>query len=544
MTVPRHIALIGPVQQESLPLQYLAGAARRAGHEATVVGYNYRSELDAAVRETLELAPDVVGVSIAFQNSIADYIAFVQTLRSRGFAGHVTCGGHVPTFCYEELLRDTPGLDTVVRHDGEETLVEILDRLARDQPIADIPGLVWRAGDDIEMGPLRPPVPDLDDLAWPGRSADEYSVGGITVDFVITARGCVGSCNYCSIAAYTSGQRKRYRLRKPEAVVEEIAALHRERGVRVIFIQDDLFVLPSEARTVERVGRFTEALRRHDVRDLVFWAKGCPQTITPAVCEALREMGVIHLFLGVESGSAERLQYLGRTHEPEHNRTAIAWCREAGIVPSFNFMMFDPDATLDDVSVTLDLAQEHVDLPWNVCRTEVYSGTALRDRLAREGRLEGNYRSWGYRMRDDRVEVLFRILRVSLRERALEIESLLNRLIGLSFARQLHEHFFPGPTTDALSRRVVELCNGAHEDTVRAIREALAFVESEDIYDDRAVRSFAISQALAVNAGDRERRRETDDLWQHLTLRGAALLQRRGVPVPDRLRGGWSISGY
>jgi hypothetical protein len=85
-------------------------------------------------------------------------------------------------------------------------------------------------------------------------------------------------------------------------------------------------------------------------------------------------------------------------------------------------------------------------LPWNVCRTEVYSGTALRDRLEAEGRLEGDYRSYGYRMRDSRAEVLFRIVRVSLHERALAIESLLNRLISLSFARQLDERYFLVPT--------------------------------------------------------------------------------------------------
>jgi radical SAM superfamily enzyme YgiQ (UPF0313 family) len=539
---PQSVVLVGPIQQENLALQYLAAAARRRGHRAKVVAYSYRSDLDAALRDTLAEAPDLVGLGIAFQNNIEDYLEYLRALRQRGYAGHVTCGGHVSTFCYEELLRDVPGLDTVVRHDGEETLCEMLDRLAASEPVTDIAGLVWREGERAVTGPVRRATGELDGLAWPERSERAYTVGGLTVDFVITARGCVGECNYCSIAAYTSEQQKRYRLRRPEAVAAEIAEQYQRRGARVAFVQDDLFVLPSEKKTIERARALKQALDARGASDLVFWVKGRPETVTPAVCRALREMGVIHLFLGVESASPERLDYLGRTHEPEHNDSAIAACRGEGIVPSFNFMLFDPDCTLSDVERTLCLADRHLDLPWNVCRTEIYSGTALRERLEAEGRLEGDYRSYGYRMADVRAEILFRILRVSLHERALAIESLLNRLISLSFARQLHERFFPGSKTDELSRLAVEIGVEARRDTLRAIREAADFSASGAARSANQVRRFAIAQALAVNAEDHERRRKTEELWQHYHLRGSLLMAKRGVISAGSAPSGWGVA--
>ena len=192
-------------------------------------------------------------------------------------------------------------------------------------------------------------------------------------------------------------------------------------------------------------------------------------------------------------------------------------------------MLFDPDSSIDDMEATLVLAEENPDLPWNVCRTEVYSGTSLRERLETEGRLEGDYRSYGYRMLDARAEVLFRIIRVSLHERALEIESLLNRLISLSFARQLHERFFPGPETEKLARRIVDIGVEARLDTVHVLREALEFVRSEDVRDAERVRRFAVAQAFRVNAADRERKRQTEELWQHLHLRGNLGMARRGI---------------
>jgi hypothetical protein len=145
-------------------------------------------------------------------------------------------------------------------------------------------------------------------------------------------------------------------------------------------------------------------------------------------------------------------------------------------------------------------------------------------------------------MSDPRAEVLFRILRVSLHERALAIESLLNRLISLSFARQLHERFFPGAASSALAERIMAIGIEARADTVRVLREGLAFVREHDVYDAARVRRFAIAQAMAVNAADAERRRATEELWQHLTLRGATLMAHRGVRRRDGALDGFSVA--
>lgn len=542
MKRPQYAILVGPVQQENLALQYLAAAAEKAGHRAEVVAYSYRSDLDNAVKTILDRNPDLVGLGIAFQNNIEDYILFLNTLRDRGYRGHVTCGGHVPTFCHRELLRDVPGLDTAVRHEAEETLVEMLDQLSNGQSPQNIAGLVWRNGTNVEVGPVRRPVIDLDSLPPAKRSAEPYVVGGIPVDFLITARGCVGECNYCSIAAFTSEISVPFRLRKPEPVAEEIARMYHERGARVMFVQDDLFILPSEKKTIERCERIKEGLVRRGANDVVFWVKGRPETITPAVCKAVRDMGGIHIFLGVESASAQRLDYLGRTHLPIHNQSAITLCREAGIVPSFNFMLFDPDSTLDDITATLDMADQHLDLPWNVCRTEIYSGTQLRERLEAEKRLEGDYRSYGYRMRDERAEVMFRILRVSFHDRALAIESLLNRLISLSFARQLHETYFPSPATDRLSREIMDLSIAVRRDSVLEMRDMLAFVQTNDTHDKRAVRKYAVDKAVAINARDAAYRFRAAELWNQLNVRGMALMSNRLGASMKNAHAGWGVA--
>jgi radical SAM superfamily enzyme YgiQ (UPF0313 family) len=517
--------LVGSEQQENLGLEYLAAALERAGHEVEVLPLESRADVDSVCRTILARQPELVGLSIAFQHAVRDYLLLVRTLRERGFRGHLTCGGHVPTFCYAELLRDAPGLDSVVRFEGEAALGELLDNLDAPRRWTATPSVVSRdAQGQIVPGPSRALCTDLDGLASPRRRAAPFFVGGLPLAFVITARGCFGDCSYCCLSAFSEAAGgPRLRLRQPEAVAQEIASLRRSRGVRVVVVQDDLFILPSERQSIERMDRIGDCLAAHGIDDVVFWIKGRPETITPAVLAAARRMGAIHLFLGVESASAERLRYLGRAHDPADNERAIALCREHGLMPSFNLMLFDPDCTLDDVATTIEFAAANSDLPWNVCRTEIYSGTPLLDRLAAEGRLSGDYRGYGYRIADPRAEVLFRILRVCLHDRALACDSLINRLISLSFARQIHQRFFPGPAADRLAAEVAQLLRAIYRDTVERLQASLELARSVDPDDRVTVTDFAAEQGLAIHRWDAERSLLLTDLWRRLHARGATL---------------------
>jgi hypothetical protein len=532
--------LLGPIQQENLALGYLAAYARSRGHTVETAAYAERADLPRVLATVKRFGPDLVGLGVAFQNSIDEYALLPKALRDDGFSGHLTCGGHVPTFCWEEMLSELPALDTVVRHDGEETLTEMLDALDHGESPRGLPGLVWRDGGGIVKGPMRPATPDLDALPCPTRSDTPYVVGGLTIDFLITARGCVGECSYCSIAAYTSEQKRSYRLRAPEAVADEIARVHHTRGARVFFVQDDLFVLPGDRPAVARMQKIKEGIDARGVTDAVFWIKGRPEHVTRPVAEAARQMGAIHIFLGVENASASRLKYLGRTHLPIHNESAISNATAAGLVPSFNFMLFDPDSSLADVDCTLDMAAEHLDLPWNVCRTEIYSGTELRDRLAASGRLQGNWRSYGYRMADVQAEVMFRVVRVALHERALAVDSLMNRLISLSFARQLHSRFFPGPESAAMDREVTLLSRAIRADTVQRLRDIRAKVASGT--SKEALQRWAVDLGLEIGAFDMPLRSKAAALWQRYHQRGRAMTRAQEAGPPVRAHEGFAIA--
>ncbi len=95
-------------------------------------------------------------------------------------------------------------------------------------------------------------------------------------------------------------------------------------------------------------------------------------------------------------------------------------------------------------------------------------------------------------MLDSRAELSFRILRVSLHSRTFSCDSLLNRLIGLSFARQVHEQVRDGGAPRELLQLVDELLRIVESDTVTMMRDAVAFASEADLQDYPAALQFAV----------------------------------------------------
>ncbi len=518
------IALVGPQFHENLALEYLAAAARTHGHQAHIITYGSQQDARAVVETVLRLNADVVGLSIAFQSCLTDSIVLAEQLRNAGYAGHITCGGHVPTFEYTALLWDCPAIDSVVRHDGELTLLELLTKLERGESPRGIAGLVWRDGTQLRIEPARRPLQALDELAPPVRSEAPRRLAGIPMSFVIGSRGCVGDCAYCCIRAFVrSAQGPAYRLRKPEAIAGEIADLLEKQGPTAVFLEDDLFVLPAQSTAIERILALARCLHDAAPAKFAIWAKARPDTLSPGVLEAAQQLGIIHFFLGIENHAAERLKYLGRSHGPEESERALDMLRDYKMGVSFNVMLFDPDCTLDDIATNLDFMNAHLELPWNICRTELYSGTELLQRVAAEGRLTGDYRSYGYVIRDARAELMFRILRVCFRQRSFDATSLLNHVISLAFSYQLHQNLFPGTESDKLAREIESLAIEVHTDTLETLRRVFDFAAHADMEDTESPRRFAVDLGFDINNRDLGWRRRCEHYNRLLDARGRAL---------------------
>lgn len=507
------VALVGSEHEENLSLRYLAAAVEQAGFRAEIVAYEGGPGRAAAVRRALEAHPIVVGISVPFQHRAHELLSLAQDLRAAGYRGHVTTGGHFATFEHAAILRDHPAIDSVVRHEGEETLVELCEALRAGEPVRAFPGLVvraaqrrlpvaGRAGTSIDVGPERP-LPKLDRLPFPDRRGEAMEILGVRSAPVIGSRGCYADCSFCCIYAYAEAAKgPRYRMRSVESIVEEMLAEYNRRAVRLFVFHDDNFFLPYTPKNVERYERMAALIRDAGMTDIGIVIKCRPNDVDPHLFRVLQGMGVIRAYVGIETSSDEGIVSLNRRITTEDNRRALRTFADLGLYSSFNMLIFDPEATLAGIEKNLDFMEEHASIPWNFCRAEVYAGTPLKAKLESEGRLRGDYLAWTYEMRDPRVELLFRIATTAFFGRNFKTDGLANLNMGVRFDAEVLKHFYKPMWDEALGARLVALSRAIGEGSVAMMREALAFARAVSLTDRRGVQSFTLDLTRRVARAD------------------------------------------
>lgn len=140
---------------ENLGVKYLAAVAERQGIAVDTLEPALSGLVEHDVVASLLAGPyDLIGFSVMFDSAVAGVARLVHALRSAGCTAHLTVGGHVPTFDHREMLTAIPGLDTVVRFEGEYTLLDLLERLDRPEEWRSVRGLAYRDGGRVVVNPL------------------------------------------------------------------------------------------------------------------------------------------------------------------------------------------------------------------------------------------------------------------------------------------------------------------------------------------------------------------------------------------------------
>jgi len=531
------VALVGAEFEENLSLRYLAAAVEEDGFEAVLVPFASADDIESVAARIRDLDPLVVGLSVPFQLHARACLDLAGSLREAGVRAHVVAGGHFATFEYANILRDFPAVDSIVRHEGEQTLRELCARVRDGTPVAGLSGAVTRGSDGIVDGGARRLAP-LDELPFPDRRGAPHDVMGVPVSPIVGSRGCYADCAFCCIYAYAeNADGARYRRRSPESIAEEMRREYHGRGVRLFIFHDDNFFVPSAKLNIERYTRLRSSLERFRMTDIALVIKCRPNDVDPELFRLLKGMGMIRAYVGIETNSDEGIVSLNRRITSEDNRRAMEVLRELDVYHSYNVLIFDPEATLEGVSRNLDFMEEFGDVPFNFCRAEVYAGTPLKIILEQEGRLRGDYFAWGYQIRDPRVEVLFRIAVTAFGSRNFKHDGVANLNLGLRFDNEVVRRFHAGSVDRSWQRRMVDFSRRIAADSVARMREAVAFVEAADVHDAALVKSFTLDLARRVAREDLGFVRECKALRRELEARalgaraaGASTSWNRGAP--------------
>jgi radical SAM superfamily enzyme YgiQ (UPF0313 family) len=407
------VMLIGFQEQANLGLGYLAATLRREGYRVVVFDFEQEREQILATAQALD--PMLIGFSLIFQFYVDRFGALIRYLRSNSVDCHFTMGGHFPSLSYQHTLELIPELDSVVRFEGETTLLELVDRLGVGRPWQDVAGIAYKLEGEVRVTAARPLVPDLDSLPYPVREAGRATtILGRRAMPLLASRGCIRTCSFCSIHVfYRTAPGKVVRTRKPVKVVEEMRYLYERDGVTIFLFQDDDF--PVFGPVWQRWAReFVAELHRAGLAGRVIWKINCRADAVDAKLFAeMKRAGLFMVYMGLESGSEQGLTTLHKQITAEQNLRAVATLKELGIMFEFGFMLFDPSTTFDSVEENLGFLRAIVGdgaAPATFCRMIPYDGTPIKEELAHTGRLKGDICHPDYDFLDPRVDAFFHAL--------------------------------------------------------------------------------------------------------------------------------------
>ena len=482
------VLLVGFQDQDNLGLRYLISSLNEAGYHAKIVTYQPDPEplVDIINREE----PDIVGFSLIFQYMAPSFAKIIEALRARHISTHLTMGGHFSSFEYEEVLNRIPGLDSVVRFEGERTLVELLQKIKAAEDWHEIEGIAFQSGISVKSTPLRPPVKDLDVLPFPFREDIAYESQEIPTASILGSRGCPWNCSFCSIRPFYEAQGGRLRrLRSPGSVVKEMIDLYEQRNVCVFLFQDDDFLAGGKnARQWAEQIAFG-IVKKGYAGKIAFKISCRSDEIHEDNLEKLKAGGLTHIYMGVESGDAQGLINLNKHITPDVHLRAGEIIKSLGISFDFGFMLLEPDSTFESVRNNIDFLETFVGDGSSVatfCRMLPYSGAPVKRKLEREGRLFGSAFDPDYQFLDPRLDFFYRWMLQTFYERNFTNSGLGHILKILSYEANLtlprYNKF--SDQEKAYVRYFISVCNKLAFYTLRTAIDYMEFTPLEAIERD------------------------------------------------------------
>ena len=337
---------------------YLTGSLRAAGFDDIhfIDAMTNHVDNDALRAQFEELKPDVVGTT-AITPSI--YVAEEVLRIAKDVNPDVVTvlGGIHGTFMFRQVLSEAPWIDTIVRGEGEEIVVNLMNTIAEGRWPADrrkIQGLAFIEEGEIVATQAASTVKNLDGIKpdWSILEWEKYIYVPLNRRVAIPnmARGCPFTCSFCSQWKFW----RDYRVRDPKKVVDEIEDLVENHGV-------GFFILADEEPTINRKKfiEFCEELIARDLPRRIQWGINTRVTDIMRDKELLpfyRKAGLVHVSLGTEAAAQLKLDQFNKETTVADNKEAIRLLREADIFTEAQFIVGLDNETAETLEETFQMA--------------------------------------------------------------------------------------------------------------------------------------------------------------------------------------------
>lgn len=354
----REVVFITPtdsknILKESVGPLLLATILRSRGIESHILSFSafgdpedFYGFLEEGIRQICEKNPKIVSFYTR-SDCFHIMLKMAKAVKER-LACPVVFGGPQADIIAGRTLQEIPYVDYICCGEGETTVYPFFSSLLRGEPDLSVAGLVYRQGNEIIVNPRPALIEDLDTIPLLDYSIfpENATIDNRLAFPIDVGRGCPFGCTYCSTKTFWG---RKYRLKSPKRIVEELQHYYTLFGVRHFVFQHDMFTM-NKNLVMETCSL---------IKALPFKATwNCSarlDCIDRELIDAMADAGLYHIYLGIETGSPRMQKLVNKNLKLEGIVEKIAYLRSKNLQVTTSFIYGFPQETEEDLSLTLSL---------------------------------------------------------------------------------------------------------------------------------------------------------------------------------------------
>lgn len=365
--------------EKILPIGILSvgSALKHAGFGVELVNITEK-EIDKTVEEVVAKNPSLVALSVMTGIQTKHSAEFSKKIKERSTL-KVLWGGIHPSLLPEQCLSESY-IDFVIVGEGEETTVELAQKLECRESLENVLGLGYKQNGEVKINPTRPLISNLD--LWPMDFSlldiEKYLYKLDKYKRVIaykTSRGCPFNCAFCYNRAFNQS---RWRVWSIDKVVDDIQYLKQKYQIDAIKFYDDNFFVDKN--------RALEILRRINLPSHL---EVRIDMIDDDLARQLKELKAFDLLIGAESGSDRLLALINKKITVQRIMAAVKSLAEYNVPASYSVIVGLPTETKEEFFSTVDLLYKiykiHPQAAFTLGAYMPYPGSLMYDLAIKEG---------------------------------------------------------------------------------------------------------------------------------------------------------------